>query len=199
MIKTLRNFSWLMLVIICLSSCNLFQRDYPPEIDVYMIALCFQDALGNNVSESIGAKELGLETSIGNTNGESVNPDSYLLNIVPRNYINGETVPGPDDPPALYSSSLGLIKHDKLGTCLTNYFSRFRENNNVRKLTYKLQCPSIFGDKETHELVTYWELTENIYAKCYRIEFKGQEIVPQIIENQYYSFGVIKLDYVQER
>lgn len=197
--RTLRDFCLLMLAVICLSSCDLFQRDYSPEVDIYMIALCFQDASGNNVSENMEAEEPGLETSMKNTNGEFVNPDSYSLNIVPQNYINGETVSGPDDYPALYSSSLGLFKHDRLGTCLTNYFSRFKENNNVRKLTYQLQCPSIFGDRETHELVTYWELTENIYAKCYRMEFEGQEIIPQIIQNQYYSLGVIRLDYVHKK
>lgn len=187
--KLLRNFSWLMLVIICLSSCNLFHRDYPPEVDIYMIALCFQDALGNNVSEGIGTEELRTGASIKNANEGTVNPDLYSLDIVSD----------PDDYTTLYGFSLGMIKSDKLGTCLTNYYCRFRENNNVRKLTYKLQCPYIFGDEETHELVTYWELSKNTYAKCYRIEFGGQEIIPQAFENQYYSLGVIKLDYVHEK
>lgn len=61
-----------------------------------------------------------------------------------------------------------------------------------------MQCPYIFGDEETHELVTYWDLSENIHAKCYRIEFEGQEIIPQTTENRYLSLGVIKLDYVHE-
>lgn len=187
--KTLRNFSGLMLVVICLSSCRWFYHDDIPEINIYMIALCFQDALGNNVSEGIGSEEL-------RANEGTIEPDLYSLDIVLQNYINGETVPGPDVYPQ--SSSLGTMKHDKLGTCLRNYFSRFRENNNVRKLIYKLRCPYVFGDEEVHELVTYWDLSEKIYAKCYRIEFEGQEIIPQTLENEYYSLGVIRLDYVRE-
>lgn len=187
--KILKNFSGLMLVIICLASCHWFYRDDIPEIDSYMIALCFQDALGNNVSEGIGSEEL-------RANEGTIDPDLYSLDIVLQNYINGETVPGPDVYPQ--SSSLGTINHDELGTCLVNDFTRLKSNN-VRKLTYKLKCPYIFGDEEIHELVTYWELSENIYAKCYRIEFEGQEIIPQTFEKQYYSLGVIKLDYVHEK
>lgn len=194
--KELKKISWLMMVVICLSSCNLFYRDCIPEIDSYMIALCFQDALGNNVSEGIGTEEPGIEASGKSSNEGTVDPDLYSLEVVLQNYIDGETKPGPDAYPQI--NSLGTIKHDKLGTCLINYFSRFRENNNVRKLTYKLKCPYIFGDKETHEIVTYWELSENIYAKCYLIEFEGQEIIPQTFENQYFSLGVIKLDYAHE-
>lgn len=187
--KTLRNFSGLMLVVICLSSCRWFYHDDIPIFDSYNIAFCFQDALGNNVSEGIGSEEL-------RANEGTIDPDLYSLDIVPQNYINGETVPGPDVYPQ--SSSLGTMKHDKLGTCLRNDFSWYEKKNNVRKLTYKLQCPYIFGDEEVHELVTYWEFSENIYAKCYRIEFEGQEIIPQTLENRYLSLGVIRLDYVRE-
>lgn len=79
-----------------------------------MIAFCFQDALGNNVSEGIGSEELCF-------NQGTIDPDLYSLEIVLQNYINGETVPGPDVYPQ--SSSLGTMKHDKLGTCLRNDFS----------------------------------------------------------------------------
>ena len=73
-------------------------------------------------------------------------------------------------------------------------FYRDKKDNNVRKLTYKLKCPHIFGDEETYEFVSYWELTDEKYAKCYLIEFNGREITPKTLDDQKYFLGVIKQD-----
>ena len=183
----LRIPNWIIMAAICLSSCNLFHRE-PPMADAYPIAFCFQDASGNNIVEEIKAEQSGFIDD-----KKNINSNMYSLDIDIQNYINGKVTSGPHKYPALYVSSLEMIMHNKLGICLTNYFARSSEDNNVRKLTYNLQCPYIFGDEETHELVTYWELNDNIYSKCYRIEFEGQEITPQIMDNEYYSLGVIKV------
>lgn len=130
--KTLRNFSGLMLVVICLSSCRWFYHDDIPIFDSYNIAFCFQDALGNNVSEGIGSEEL-------RANEGTIDPDLYSLDIVPQNYINGETVPGPDVYPQ--SSSLGTMKHDKLGTCLRNDFSWYEKKIMLENLLINCNVP----------------------------------------------------------
>lgn len=187
--KALRNFSGLMILVICLSSFSLFNRCDPQEIDVYMLALRFQDASGNNLAEGIGNGEL-------HANEGNIDSKLYSLEIYLQNYIDGETVSGPDAYPRI--SSLETIKHNELGTCLSSYFALDKDNNNVRKLIYKLRCPYIFGDSKMHEIVTYWEFCE-IYAKCYRIEFEGQEITPQPFENSYFSLGIITLDNIPEK
>lgn len=193
--NTLKNFICLIFIITSFSSCDLFHHNCPPDIDSYMLALCFQDSFGNNITENIDTEELIIEESE-NDYDAIVKPDLYSLFISIQNYIDGEIVPGPDDYPALYSSNLIMGKNENVGNCFIISFSQFKENNNVRKLTYKLQCPSIFGDAKTHEFVTYWELNDNIYAQCYLIEYEGHKIIPQTFENKYYSLGIIKLDYV---
>lgn len=57
-----------------------------------------------------------------------------------------------------------------------------------RMLTYKLKCPYLFGDDAVHEFVTYWDIPKaksgwtDYMAKCYRIEFEGNEIVPTSLD-----------------
>ena len=46
----------------------------------------------------------------------------------------------------------------------------------------------------THELVSYWNLTDDKYAKCNLIEFNGQEITPKVLDDQKYFLGLIKKD-----
>lgn len=49
-------------------------------------------------------------------------------------------------------------------------------------LTYKLNCPYIFGDDAVHELVTYWKEGNKPTKSCicYRIELDGKESVEEI-------------------
>ena len=183
--KTLRNFSCLILVVIAISSC----QPPPPALDIYALVLCFQDASGNNILEDIESEQLCIDEG-------TVNPELYSLDIILQNYINGETVPGPDIYPQ--TVPLQTRENNQLGTCLSIYITRLRKKNNVRKLTYKLKCPYVFGDEEIHEIVAYWNLHE-LHAECYRIEFEGQEITPQLINGGFNSLAIIKLDGVREK
>ena len=46
-----------------------------------------------------------------------------------------------------------------------------------RKIIFKLTCPSLFGDENSHEIVTQWNESDVEHAmKCYRIVFDGKEI-----------------------
>ena len=71
---------------------------------------------------------------------------------------------------------------------MTSDFFRVPVNDcpEEKTLTYKLKCPYVFGDEAVHEVVTYWNIPKakssvnDHYAKCYRIEFEGNEITPQL-------------------
>jgi hypothetical protein len=64
-------------------------------------------------------------------------------------------------------------------------------------ITYNLSCPSIFGDEEVHEIVTYWEPNPERprQQKCYRIEYAGKEF-NDITYNEYgiLSFATLILE-----
>ena len=65
-------------------------------------------------------------------------------------------------------------------------------------LTYKLKCPTVFGDEAEHELVTYWEVPkiQNNFAKaiCNRIEFEGKVITPTIVPESYNYQAIVILE-----
>ena len=54
-------------------------------------------------------------------------------------------------------------------------------------ITYQLTCPSIFGDDEVHEIITYWKTPSKKpkkYQVCYRIEYSGM-IISDITAKQH--------------
>ncbi len=74
---------------------------------------------------------------------------------------------------------------------LNNSFSVPAEDCLEQKiLTYKLKIAHVFGDEAVYKLVTYWDvpkkyLSDNSkFAKCYRIEFDGNEIIPETPEDE---------------
>ena len=52
----------------------------------------------------------------------------------------------------------------------------------ARELTYRITCPTVFGDYKSHELVTYWEESEDrltataALPRCTRAIYDGKEI-----------------------
>ena len=194
----IRKISLLVFTIVCFTSCDkflaLFYRDSFPEIHDYNLALFFENPNGENLAEGIELSDCDYDLN-GEIQWGRINPDLYTLEIFPKNYIDGEELEGPDLYPAVYIREME-VKRFEMGLSFMINFYRDKKDNNVRKLIYKLKCPHIFGDEETYEFVSYWELTDEKYAKCYLIEFNGQEITPKALDNNLEKFflGVIKLD-----
>lgn len=48
----------------------------------------------------------------------------------------------------------------------------------------------VFGDDTVYEFITYWDVPKKYlpdnskFAKCYRIEFDGNEIIPETLEDE---------------
>lgn len=192
----IKKISILVFVVVSLTGCDkfvaLFHRDSEPETHGYYLALIFENSSGENLAESIELSNCDYDLN-GQIQWGMIDSDLYTLEIFPKNYIDGEEFEGPDLYPAVYVKEME-VKRFETGLSFIIYFYRSKKDNNVRKLTYKLKCPHIFGDEETHELVSYWNLTDDKYAKCYLIEFNGQEITPKALDDQKYFLGVIKQD-----
>ena len=194
--NVIKKISILVFVVVSLTGCDkfvaLFHRDSEPETHGYYLALIFENSSGENLAESIELSNCDYDLN-GQIQWGMIDSDLYTLEIFPKNYIDGEEFEGPDLYPAVYVKEME-VKRFETGLSFIIYFYRSKKDNNVRKLTYKLKCPHIFGDEETHELVSYWNLTDDKYAKCYLIEFNGQEITPKALDDQKYFLGVIKQD-----
>jgi hypothetical protein len=195
--KPLKTAALLTFVIISFSSCDyvfgLFYRDSSPEFVTYNLALSFQDASGNDLVKGIGLEEWWAGTSIENAQRGTVNRDLYVLDIIVsipcENWDNDiYNVPARIGfVPSVNRPAL-IMARENDGYCyLTNNFHLPVEGCPEEKiLTYKLKCPDVFGEEAVYEFVTYWDIpkkehayTRDRFAKCYRIEFEGNEIIPQ--------------------
>ncbi|MCD8093968.1 MAG: hypothetical protein LUF01_14535 [Bacteroides sp.] len=188
--KTLKTLGLLIFVAINFSSCRYTDE---PKFIVYNLGLSFQDASGNDLVKGIGLEEWSASTSMENALWGSVDPDLYVLDIIvsePCNNWDNEIYNSPARPgfsPTVHRLQLAMERNYNSNCYLTNSFGfPVGDCPEEKILTYKLKSPYVFGDDATHEFVTYWDIpkikkapgTEN-FAKCYRIEFEGTEIIPQ--------------------
>ncbi len=101
---------------------------------------------------------------------------------------------------------------NEYGTPICHYaddnYDRIIEEPIQDHITYKISCPTIFGDNSVHELVAYWaEDPDNsydpqdartwyLYPKCIKASFDGKEIaVKRVVvssteDKDYYSYFV---------
>ena len=190
--KTLKTLGLLLSVMISFSSCDLipFAAKESPTL-IYKLGFCFQDASGNNLAEGIGLEEwIPSSIAMEDASWGPVTPDLYTLGV----YVF--------DPckTAAYSPRL-MRKYYKGNWYLTSDVGiGVGDCPEVKKFTYMLKCPYVFGDEDIHEIVTYWnvpKITKSetlFYAECYRIEFEGKEYEPTYIEGHYTATIVLNDD-----
>lgn len=181
--RKLKISGLLILLSVTVTSCdflfNLFHTQCDlEEYDVYYLALSFQDASGKDLVNGIELKDYA-----------TVNP-TYNLDIIAS-----------EPRESRYDDKLRVKKYNDGYCYLTNYFSVSGEDRpEERKLTYRLQCPHLFGDNDVHYIDTYWDIPKdeeglNYYAKCTLIEYGGNKIIPHIDEDgQYYVATIILND-----
>lgn len=153
-----------------------------PEFVVYNISFRFTDTSGNDLS-----KDINLADSI------------YRLDIIIPEPCNGwdndiYNTPGSDT----IRPGFSLSRPDS--PYLRSYFSLpADECPPMKKLTYKIWFPALFGDDLIHEVVSYWDVPPSTkksdrYATCFRIEFEGKEIIPTYEQERTHSLATIVLD-----
>lgn len=194
--KTLKISGLLAFVIMNFTSCDLLFGHHEPEFVVYKLGLSFQDTSGNDLVKGIGLKWWLDSTFVSEEQAQSgiVKNDLYVLDIIVsepcKNWDN-----------KIYNTPGSVVNRPELGMVRYNNGYRYLDNDfgvpvsdcpKEKILTYKLKCPYVFGDEAVHEFVTYWDIPKakvaNEYlAKCYRIEFEGNEITPQFSKEKYRS------------
>ena len=195
--KTLVFLSLLAFVImISFSSCD--KSNHEPDLVFYNLALNFQDALGNDLVNEIGLDKGSNPISEDQAQTGYLKRELYTLNIIAsqpcEDVIDAKTKHFIPDAP-----QLGM---KKFNDCyyLTNDFGLIANDcPEEKKLTYRLKCPSVFGDDLEHEFVTYWEIPvlQNKFAKaiCNRIEFEGKVFTPTLTQDGYsYRLTIILED-----
>ena len=184
-----------LIILSSFSSCR--TSDHEPDLVFYNLALSFQDASGKDLVQGIELEHESGSVSVEQAQSGLVKSDLYTLKVVTsqpcedviasksKNYI-------PDSP------RLGMTKYNGY-SFLTNDFGMDASYCPDEKvLTYKLKCPTVFGDEAEHELVTYWEVPkiQNNFAKaiCNRIEFEGKVITPTIVPESYNYQAIVILE-----
>lgn len=196
-------------------------------VDFYWLTVSFRDASGNDLVAPLGEERWKPERDHSNWAGE-INPDKYKLDIIlsnphetwDNNIYNTRAKDGviPDvNRPYL---SIAKYNEDYKGTLtykgeeLDGYcylFSNFNipAINGIQKsLTYKITCPSIFGDNQIHEIVTYWgddtEVADNAkkgkaifrYPECKGAMYGGKDVtvtkveVEASVSRRYYGYFI---------
>ena len=201
--KTLKLIGLLTLVMIDFTSCDKIFDRHEPEFVVYNLDLSLRDASGNDLVKGIGLGEW-IPRNIPEEQAQSgtVKDDLYVLDIIvsepcwnwDNNIYNTPARPGFE--PDVNRPKLVMSKYNGY-YYLTNDFSvPVNDCPEEKKLTYKLKCPYVFGDEAVHEFVTYWDIPKSNYAhtferfaKCNRIEFEGNEIIPTPMDKNEQSYA----------
>lgn len=188
--KTLKILGLLALMM-NYASCDLLFSHVEPESVSYYLNLNFQDASGNDL-----VKGIEFDASSG-----TVNDSLFTLDIIvsePCGNWDNKIYNAPARPgfePDVNRPKLGMLKYNSCCYLTNGFYIPVNDCPEEKILTYQLKCPYIFGDDAVHEFVTYWDIPKdkvNQTAKCNRIEFEGNEIIPSTDQyEQSYTASII--------
>ena len=181
-------FSWLPVMATLLTACGgvpetmLYQNQYRLHVN-------FRDVAGNDLVAPLGEEYYiseGWRTKWVN----EINPEKYSLDIIlpdglsstkpyyslaKYNDYHSWLTPGED----------GKYDGDGIWYLESNYVPTVITSNAAIQspLTYRLSCPTIFGDGSIHEIVAWWDEGTLISGNCriltcIKVVFDGKEIQP---------------------
>lgn len=176
--KTLLKTCVLALIAVGIWSCNQGGEADPIFYD-YVLNLSFQDTSGNDLV-------LGLEND---PESGALTNDLYVLDFVVSepcsNWDNSiyNTPARPGFTPDVNRPVIQIQRYNGENYLHNKFGIPMGGCPPQKMLTYKLKCPHVFKDNETHEIVAYWDISNDpqkgqIFGKCIRIEFEGQVITP---------------------
>lgn len=166
-------------------------RNDPPFYDYkYNLSINFKDTDDIDLVMPLGEEYYKSENSSAWKN--EVNPEEYFLDIIIDNpnekSVRREIAVSVSQYDEQYNRK-GTNKYGKYegdGTWyLENYFTEvllLSKDIPYYALTYRIQCPSIFGDESFHEIKTWWQKGlrsgHEQYLTCIRATFDGNEYIP---------------------
>ena len=199
----------LLLTVLLLNACS--DEDTPsisvpccatsPFVSTFLY-LSFQDALGNDL-----IKKDWIQLEDGVIRGGLVKSELYTLEyIFPEGVDNPWSTPSNAlsvGPPLLSLSDGRVLSIESEANPDCNYLfflidcSPDLYDKSSGKIIIRLTCPSLFGDNEAHDIITWWELHPlGGSAICYRVEYGGKEYTEIVYYKliPYSSIATIILD-----
>lgn len=180
--------------------------------DIYMVALSFHDASGNDLVSPLADEKWRSEADKRlNFWPRTINPERYHLDIILSNpyeswdntIYNFRHEWAESDPPIL-QPYFKIWERD--GLSLENIFHCPAINGNQETLTYEISCPTIFGDNTIHILSTVWKYPSRIgdylYPVCSMATFDGKKVdISKSVYNttDYTTYDINLIDIVLNR
>lgn len=221
--KTLHYSFLLATIVVLISGCG---KEIEPSsegsispVDDYILFISFKDASGNDLVAPLGEEKWNNPGDISYWSGE-INPDKYNLNIVSSSpsvpTSNPNYIPANTRPYFLMDKFDENYKYKEEGDGIWYLSNETHWNGRSgiqEYLTYKITCPTIFGDSSIHELVTWWDKdplvaehtkdrkTGALYPECKKATFDGKDYsVKQVkLENGSWTFYGYFIDIVLDR
>ena len=223
--KQFHYYFLIAIVSLLIQGCN--NDDYVPgghDLDFYWLTVSFKDASGKDLVAPLADERWRMEAdkNLSDWPG-TINPERYKLDIILSNpheswdntIYNSRARAGysPDvNRPyfsiskynADYEGTLTYTGDDIDGCCyLFSNFNIPAINGVQNTLSYKITCPTIFGDSSIHEIVTYWtdnsKDTNKVSSRrpeCKAAKFDGNEVLVKKVlvdatsNQKYYSYFV---------
>ena len=194
-----------------LSGCDIDRIDNSniDHTDTYWLTINFRDAIGKDLVAPLADERwmMAADKDLTSWPG-TINPERYHLDIllsnpheiwdnaiynfkatngsIPDEYRPHFTIAKYNDK---YEGTLTYTGDDVEGDSYCYLFSNFMIpaiNGLQNTLTYQLICPTIFGDSDSHAIVSYWtqnagtaddlSVLVNGRPECYSVQFEGREI-----------------------
>ena len=171
----------------------------------YFVGFSFVDALGNDLVSPLSDERWKVDKDVSYWTG-AINPDRYDLGV-------DFAIPNSDNP-NIKEYVLWMAKYDENHKMTSLFGEEFIEGNGKyylcsdlaapslanmydkgqggmiqqKTISYKIICPTIFGDNSTHEIVTYWSYDSVVpatlsktwtfeqFPTCFSATFDGKEV-----------------------
>lgn len=182
----------------------------------YSIAISFKDKEGNDLVSPLAEEQWDSNPDASHWAGY-INPDRLHLDVIysnPPDWFDNTTYTHKASPEMIPDEHVKYCTASQYGQSDSPWYVVHGEatyintwGEEVRDLTLKITCPTIFGDNEIHEFATCWEegderRGEEWLAKCTKLVFEGQDYIPEkkIIVKHFENFGeewdTIFVDYL---
>ena len=209
-IKLFIGLASLWIICSCNDSFNRTDDDQYPFYH-YSLYLNIQDAVGNDRIKGLGY-EHDDEFILTEGNGAiKVKSELYTLDIIfPERYMNvydktNAQYGSPMNPPSLRICIINgeyYLLFDIASKRFVNIWDDGKSGTYppADKLICNMTCSYVFGDDETHEIVTLWKPNLNIKYKnmphpndCYRIESNNKEFTHIMYADKMFPFGFVSI------
>ena len=205
----------MLLVSMTLASCNKREGYVYATSCSYFIDISFKDSLGNDLVAPLAEDRYISDQHIDKWWGE-IDPVRYKLEVISQSggIIAHDMYSGSLRKPQFfmskYDSNYKLVSDEVFGCYYLAQTLQLPaiEYDLQQQLTYRLTCPTIFGDENPHEIITYWDFSkEDInpplhndkFPECYGIIYEDQRLVPvrigaESVGNHYSHFVNLVID-----